>query len=300
LALSVTQSLNWSVRMASDLESQMISVERIDSYIQLEDEAPHHNEGDARVSNEWPKLSGVLEFQDVCMRYRSNLPLVLKYVSLKIKGGEKVGVCGRTGAGKSTLLSALLRLVEIESGSITLDGINIAFLGLNRLRSVVAVIPQDPVLFSGTIRSNLDPFCKFTDEMIWDAIHRTQLGKFVSSLEEIVAENGQNYSVGQRQLLTIARAFLSKARIIVMDEATASVDVETDIAIQKMIRDEFFAATSITIAHRLNTIMDSDRVLVLDAGQVAEFDTPSNLLEQPHSIFAGLVGDWEEGNEGLN
>lgn len=300
LALSVTQSLNWSVRMASDLESQMISVERIDSYIQLEDEAPHHNEGDARVPNEWPKLSGVLEFQDVCMRYRSNLPLVLKYVSLKIKGGEKVGVCGRTGAGKSTLLSALLRLVEIESGSITLDGINIAFLGLNRLRSVVAVIPQDPVLFSGTIRSNLDPFCKFTDEMIWDAIHRTQLGKFVSSLEEIVAENGQNYSVGQRQLLTIARAFLSKARIIVMDEATASVDVETDIAIQKMIRDEFFAATSITIAHRLNTIMDSDRVLVLDAGQVAEFDTPSNLLEQPHSIFAGLVGDWEEGNEGLN
>merc|ERR1711871_220590 len=278
----------------------MGSVERIDNYIQLENEASHHNEGDHRVPADWPRLSGALEFQNVCMRYRQNLPLVLRNVSLKINGGEKVGVCGRTGAGKSTLLSALLRLVEIESGSILIDGINIAFLGLNRLRSVVAVIPQDPVLFSGTIRSNLDPFGKFTDESIWDAINRTQLGKFVNSLEDIVAENGQNYSVGQRQLLTIARAFLSKARIIVMDEATASVDVETDIAIQKMIREEFFAATSITIAHRLNTIMDSDKVLMLDAGKVAEFDTPANLLAQPQSLFSGLVGDWEEGNEGLN
>ena len=244
----------------------------------------------------WPRITGNLHFRDVFMRYRDGLPLVLRGVTLNIKGGEKVGVCGRTGAGKSTLVTAILRLVELDSGSIMIDGIETNRLGLKKLRSAIAVIPQDPVLFSGSIRTNLDPFLKYTDESIWDSIYRTRLRSCINSLDDPVEENGQNFSVGQRQLLTIARAFLSKARIIIMDEATASVDVETDSAIQKMIREEFLNATCLTVAHRLNTIMDSDKVLVMDNGIASEYDTPSNLLARTDSLFSGLVQDWEDSN----
>jgi ABC-type multidrug transport system fused ATPase/permease subunit len=304
-ALSVTQSLNWSVRMASDLESQMVSVERVGQYTSMIQEADHHTSNDPsppsnkgasnRSVKSWPK-SGEIVMNDVCLRYRDGLPLVLAGVTLHIKSREKVGIVGRTGAGKSSLVTALLRMVEMESGSIIIDGVDISAIGLNTLRSKIAVIPQDPVLFSGTIRSNLDPFLLYTDTQIWDNLRRTMLAASISSLDDLVLENGANFSVGQRQLLCIARALLSKATIIIMDEATAAVDVETDAAIQKTIREEFANATCLTVAHRLNTIMDSDKVLVMDMGKVAEYDTPSNLLDISDSMFSALVNDWEKSN----
>ena len=183
--------------------------------------------------------------------------------------------------------------MELESGTITIDGRPTADMGLNTLRSVMAVIPQDPVLFSGTIRSNLDPFSKYTDIEVWESVRRTMLSECVKSLDDAVAENGSNFSVGQRQLLCIARALLSKAKIIIMDEATAAVDVETDAAIQKTIREEFAHATCFTVAHRLNTILDSDKVLVMDAGRAAEYAHPQQLLSDQNSMFYALVNNWE-------
>jgi len=259
----------------------------------MDHELPHNCPHDVELlEQEWPQKSDII-FRNVHMRYRPTLPLVLNGINLSIEGGEKIGIVGRTGAGKSTLITALLRLVELDSGTVYINGVDISKIGLNALRSVISVIPQDPVLFSGTIRTNLDPFGKHTDERIWDAIKRTRLGSTVSSLNDTVEENGSNFSVGQRQLLCIARAFLSQSKIIMMDEATASVDVETDSFIQSMIRKEFVHATCLTVAHRLNTIMDSDRVLVMEQGQVAEFDTPQNLLSHQESMFKKLVDDYE-------
>ncbi|KAJ1439399.1 pdr transporter [Ochromonadaceae sp. CCMP2298] len=302
-AMSVTQSLNWTVRMASDMESQMVSVERVKTYATMPQEAPHFLPGDPTTANAaaifnaqgggtWPSL-GAIEMRGVAMRYREGLPLVLRGLSLAVAGREKVGIVGRTGAGKSSLLTALLRLVELESGEILIDGVNISTIGLNTLRSVMAVIPQDPVLFSGTVRSNLDPFGRFSDEEVWDGLRRTLLAGAIGSLEDTVTENGSNFSVGQRQLLCIARALLSQAKIIIMDEATAAVDVETDAVIQQAIRTEFAHATCLTVAHRLNTIMDSDKVLVMDQGIAAEYDSPANLLADKNSMFYSLVQNWE-------
>lgn len=294
LALSVTQSLNWTVRTASDLESQMVSVERVEEYSSMAQEAPHYTPLDPPTY--WP-TKGVLEIKNVSMRYRPGLPLVLNNISLNIEAREKIGVVGRTGAGKSSLLTVLLRLVELESGSVWLDGVDLASIGLHALRSRVAVIAQDPMLFSGTIRSNLDPFKAYSDMALWESLRRTTLAKNVTSLDDTVAENGSNFSVGQRQLLCIARALLSRASVIIMDEATAAVDVETDAAIQRSIREEFAAATCITVAHRINTIMDCDKILVMDAGRVAEYDTPANLLSLSRatpSMFASLVANWDK------
>jgi ATP-binding cassette subfamily C (CFTR/MRP) protein 1 len=223
------------------------------------------------------------------------LDLVLRDVTCKIEPGEKVGIVGRTGAGKSSLTLGLFRLVEAAGGCIIIDGQNISKLGLHDVRGRLTIIPQDPVLFSGTLRFNLDPFERYSDDEIWKVLELAHLKTFVggltAGLDHEINEGGENLSVGQRQLVCLARALLRKTRILILDEATAAVDLETDDLIQQTIRSEFKECTVLTIAHRLNTIMDSTRVLVLDKGEIREFDTPSTLLHNKKSIFYGMAKD---------
>jgi len=231
--------------------------------------------------------------KNVRLRYRPGLPEVLKGVSLEIKPKEKIGVVGRTGAGKSSLMLALFRIVEPSDGQIEIDGQNILRMGLHDLREQLSIIPQDATLFTGTIRSNLDPFDKYPEDQLWGAIDavgmRNQIEKMEKKLEAPVSEYGENLSGGTRQLLCLARALLKRSRILVMDEATANVDFETDELIQTTIRREFVDVTVITIAHRINTIMDYDRVIVLDQGQVVEFDSPQKLCQDSGSAFFSLA-----------
>jgi len=212
-----------------------------------------------------------------------------------VRDKEKVGVVGRTGSGKSSVMQALFRMVEPSGGSIIIDGIDVGKIGLSDLRKGLAIIPQDPVLFTGTFRSNLDPFSEYTDADLWDAIARSGLKSKVSEsekgLEGPVDDGGENLSVGQRQLVCLARAMVKRPKILIMDEATANVDYETDTLIQKSLREDFKDATVLTIAHRLNTIIDYDRVLVLDAGLVAEFDSPAVLLANNESRFSSMVAE---------
>ncbi|KAM8837861.1 ATP-binding cassette sub-family C member 3 isoform 2-T2 [Spinachia spinachia] len=291
-ALQVTMSLNWMVRMTSDLENNIVAVERVKEYSETKTEAPWEVE-DKKPPHDWP-TEGTVEFQDYSVRYREGLDLVLKNLTLSVKGGEKIGIVGRTGAGKSSMTLCLFRLLEAAAGEIVIDGLKISELGLHDLRSRLTIIPQEPVLFSGTLKMNLDPFEKYSDEELWGALQQSHLHKFVSNqpakLELECSEGGENLSVGQRQLVCLARALLRKTRILILDEATAAVDLETDDLIQSTIRTQFEDCTVFTIAHRLNTIMDYTRVLVLDKGQIAEFDTPANLISQ-RGIFYGMTKD---------
>ncbi|RQM29978.1 hypothetical protein B5M09_010142 [Aphanomyces astaci] len=230
-----------------------------------------------------------ITFTNYSMRYREHLELVLNNVNFTVKGGEKVGIVGRTGSGKSSLMAALFRMVPSATGTITLDGVDIASISVRTLRSRLTIIPQDPVLFSGSLRFNLDPSHTCSDEELWTALKCVHLDAFVGSLEFAVSEKGSNVSVGQRQLLCIARALLRKSKVVVLDEATANIDLETDRLIQHMIQDGFHGVTRLIIAHRLETILDSDRILVLDAGHVVEFDAPPTLLANPDSAFAHLA-----------
>lgn len=287
---SVTQSLNWMVRQSCEIETNIVCVERIKEYIDLPREA-HYKLPENTPSDSWPE-KGVISFNDYSTRYRPELDLVLKNISLDIKSTEKVGIVGRTGAGKSSLTLALFRLIEASSGNITIDGIDISTLGLLDLRSRITIIPQDPVLFNGTIRSNLTTELK-SDADLWLSLERAGLKSFVSALpgqlDAAVLPNGENLSVGQRQLICLARALLRKTKVLVLDEATASVDYESDALIQRTIRTEFAHCTVLCIAHRLATVMDYDRILVLDKGEVAEFDSPTTLLRQKDTIFFKLA-----------
>ncbi|KAJ7984781.1 hypothetical protein DPEC_G00358340 [Dallia pectoralis] len=291
-ALLVTMSLNWMVRMTSDLESNIVAVERVKEYSETKTEAPWEVE-EKKPSPDWPS-HGNVEFSDYSVRYRDGLELVLKNLSLSVKGGEKIGIVGRTGAGKSSMTLSLFRLLEAAGGEITIDGIKISEIGLHDLRSKLTIIPQEPVLFSGSLRMNLDPFGKYSDGEVWTALELAHLNKFVTNqpakLELECSEGGENLSVGQRQLVCLARALLRKTRILILDEATAAIDLETDDLIQSTIRTQFEDCTVFTIAHRLNTIMDYTRVLVLDKGKIAEFDTPTNLLSKK-GIFYGMAKD---------
>uniref|UniRef100_A0A8C2BI98 ATP-binding cassette, sub-family C (CFTR/MRP), member 3 n=1 Tax=Cyprinus carpio TaxID=7962 RepID=A0A8C2BI98_CYPCA len=291
-ALQVTMSLNWMVRMTSDLESNIVAVERVKEYSETTTEAPWIVK-DKQPPPDWPP-KGNVEFIDYSVRYREGLDLVLRNISLEVKGGEKIGIVGRTGAGKSSMTLCLFRLLEAADGEIVIDEVKISEIGLHDLRSKLTIIPQEPVLFSGTLRMNLDPFEKYSDEEVWKVLELSHLKKFVSNqaskLELECSEGGENLSVGQRQLVCLARALLRKTRILVLDEATAAVDLETDNLIQSTIRTQFEDCTVFTIAHRLNTIMDYTRVLVLDKGKIAEFDTPANLLAQK-GIFYGMAKD---------
>ncbi|KAJ3186105.1 hypothetical protein HK101_009741 [Irineochytrium annulatum] len=291
-ALQVTQLLSLCIRQYTEAEVQLVSIERLHFYAsEVGVEALPVVEG-SRPPKVWPS-EGRVAFEGVSMRYQEDLPLVLNEVSFSVAPCEKIGVVGRTGSGKSSLMLALFRMVEPSNGRVVIDGVDLSKIGLKDLRSRLAIIPQDPILFSGTIRSNLDPFSEHQELQLWEALSKAGMKKAVTDMEggldAEVSPGGENLSVGQRQLLCMARAILKDPRIIVLDECTANVDMETDALIQRMIREELKNTTTFTIAHRLNTIIDSDRVLVLDQGKVIDFDTPANLLAKEGSIFASMI-----------
>ncbi|RDX46560.1 multidrug resistance-associated ABC transporter [Lentinus brumalis] len=297
-ALSITQQFTTLVTTYAHNEQNFNAVERILHYTELPSEGAATTPNDPPPS--WPE-SGAIEFKDVEMAYRPGLPPVLKGVSFQVKPGEKVGIVGRTGAGKSSLLQALFRIVNVQKGAIEIDGRNIADIGLDVLRGRLALVPQDSVLFQGTLRDNIDPQRTRTDAEIIDALRRAGLlpkdgpvdptveAKF--SLDSSVGDEGSNYSAGEKQLLALCRALVRNSRIIVLDEATSNVDVETDSKVQRTIQTEFASSTLLCIAHRLNTIVYYDRILVMDAGKVAEFDTPLNLFDKEDSIFRSLCNE---------
>ncbi|KAM4683703.1 multidrug resistance-associated protein 1-like [Amazona ochrocephala] len=280
-ALNIIQSLNFWVRKACEIETNAVSIERICEYAKMDKEGPWITSKRPPVG--WPDR-GIIEFVNYKARYRKDLGLALKDVSFQTQSKQKVGIVGRTGAGKSTLTNCLFRVLEGSEGKIVIDGIDISTIGLHDLRGNLNIIPQDPIMFSGTLQSNLDPLGKHSDLELWEVLELCHLKDFVQSLPKKllheISEGGENLSVGQRQLVCLARALLRKTKILVLDEATASVDMETDNLVQSTIKREFHNCTILTIAHRLHTVMDSERVLVLDAGRILEYDTPHNLLQQ--------------------
>ncbi|XP_005586153.3 ATP-binding cassette sub-family C member 4 isoform X1 [Macaca fascicularis] len=288
-ALTLMGMFQWCVRQSAEVENMMISVERVIEYTDLEKEAPW--ECQKRPPPTWPH-EGVIIFDNVNFMYSLDGPLVLKHLTALIKSREKVGIVGRTGAGKSSLISALFRLSEPE-GKIWIDKILTTEIGLHDLRKKMSIIPQEPVLFTGTMRKNLDPFNEHTDEELWNALQEVQLKETIEDLpgkmDTELAESGSNFSVGQRQLVCLARAILRKNQILIIDEATANVDPRTDELIQKKIREKFAHCTVLTIAHRLNTIIDSDRIMVLDSGRLKEYDEPYVLLQNKESLFYKMV-----------
>ncbi|CAJ1086991.1 LOW QUALITY PROTEIN: multidrug resistance-associated protein 4-like [Xyrichtys novacula] len=288
-AVTLVGNFQWTMRQSAETENMMTSVERVVEYTELESEAPWETQ--KRPPPDWPS-KGLITFDKVNFSYSSDGPTVLKDISATFQPTEKVGIVGRTGAGKSSLVSALFRLSEPQ-GKIYIDGILTSEIGLHDLRQTMSIIPQDPVLFTDTVRKNLDPFDQQTDDDLWRALEEVQLKSMVEELptrlETVLAESGSNFSVGQRQLVCLARAILRKNRILIIDEATANVDPRTDELIQKTIREKFRDCTVLTIAHRLNTIIDNDRILVLDNGTIQELDSPFKLLQNKEGALYKLV-----------
>ena len=292
-AFELQDQLLWTIRFFAELEQSMNAVERVFEYTDIETEAPHFIE-DKQPPAVWP-TQGVIEVENLELKYAPELPSVLHGINFKTRPHEKIGIIGRTGSGKTTITLALFRFLEANAGTISIDGLDISQLGLHDLRSRLTIVPQEPTLFQGTLRSNLSDTA--SDEELHDVLRRVHLTSddttttnknVFNDLDYTVSEHGSNFSAGQRQLLCLARALLRRTKVIVMDEATASVDVQTDAIIQGTIRSEFIDSTVLTIAHRLATIIDYDRILVLDAGKVIEFDTPWNLL-QSNGVFADLL-----------
>ncbi|XP_074155461.1 LOW QUALITY PROTEIN: ATP-binding cassette sub-family C member 4 [Sminthopsis crassicaudata] len=288
-AITLMGMFQWGVRQSAEVENMMISVERVIEYTDLEKEAPWESKKPPPPN--WPQ-EGVIVFDNVNFTYSLDGPVILKHLTALIKSREKVGIVGRTGAGKSSLIAALFRLSEPE-GKIWIDKVMTTEIGLHDLRKKMSIIPQEPVLFTGTMRKNLDPFNEYTDEELWNALREVQLKEAIEDLpgkmDTELAEAGSNFSVGQRQLVCLARAILRKNRILIIDEATANVDPRTDELIQKTIREKFDQCTVLTIAHRLNTIIDSDKIMVLDAGRLKEYDEPYVLLQNKESLFYKMV-----------
>lgn len=293
LNMNVLQA--WVIWNLCNVENKMISVERILDFSQLPSEASPVIE-DCRPEADWPS-EGFIQFENLHVRYSPALPMVLKGITCTIPAKKKIGVVGRTGSGKSTLIQALFRVVEPSEGRILIDGVDICNIGLEDLRSKLSIIPQDPTLFHGTVRANLDPLGERSDQEIWEVLNKCQgLATVIKQdqrlLDAPVAEDGENWSVGQRQLVCLARVLLQRRRVLVLDEATASVDTATDNLIQKTIREETSECTVITIAHRIPTVMDNDLVLVLDQGKIIEYDTPAALLSDSGTAFSKLVKEY--------
>lgn len=303
-ALQTTQSLNWIVRQTVEVETNIVSAERAIEYGKLKSEAPA--ETSIKAPAAWP-TSGAVEFKDYSTRYREGLPLILNKINIQIKSHEKIGIVGRTGAGKSSLTLALFRVIEAAEGHIAIDGIDTSKLGLHDLRSKLAIIPQDAQAFEGTLRDNLDPAGDYDDTEMYSALKRVQLiasetvspnaagdaetidNNMFTNLDSAVGEAGGNMSAGQKQLMTLARGLLRRSAVVIMDEATSSIDFATDKMIQEILKTEFDNSTVLCIAHRLSTVIHYDRILVLDYGRVKEFDTPKKLLQNPESLFTKLA-----------
>lgn len=307
-AIAFSENVLWIVRLYAILEMNMNSVERIQEYMEAEKEAPAILP-DSRPPIDWP-TKGVIEVENLSLRYAPELPRVIKNVTFKVDAFNKIGIVGRTGAGKSTIITAFFRFIEADTGSVKIDGLDISKIGLKDLRENIAIIPQDPTLFVGTIRSNLDPFGLYTDKDIFEALRRVHLIKENESsqnsiddssveenvnqfknLENPVTEGGANLSQGQRQLICLARSLLKSPKLLMLDEATASIDYDSDAQIQKTIREEFSETTILTIAHRLRSIVDYDKILVMDAGKAVEYDHPHILLSNPDSIFFSMCAN---------
>ncbi|KAL7135023.1 hypothetical protein ABFS83_11G065400 [Erythranthe nasuta] len=289
LSLNVLQA--WVIWNLCNVENKMISVERILQFSGIQSEAPLLVE-DSRPEKEWP-LNGRIEVENLHIQYNPALPTVLRGITCTFPSKKKIGIVGRTGSGKSTLIQALFRVVEPSQGRILIDGVDISKIGLQDLRSRLSIIPQDPILFQGTLRTNLDPLQEHSDHEIWEVLRKCHLAENVKQDERLldapVAEDGENWSVGQRQLVCLARVLLQRRRILVLDEATASVDTATDNLIQKTIREETNGCTVLTVAHRIPTVVDNDLVLVLGEGKVVEYESPAELLGDVNSAFSRLV-----------
>lgn len=295
-SFSLTASLKFCIRSSAQLEAQMNSVERVKHYSEGVAQEVDTIGEPAKLVPGWP-LYGKVEGQGVEMRYRDG-PLVLKGLNFTVEQGEKIGVAGRTGSGKSSLMNALFRMEKLNGGCILIDGVDTRQVPLQILRSRLGIIPQDPIMFSASVRFNLDPFSIHSDNELWGILDSVDMKNYVSSLpnglNEEVAEGGDNFSAGQRQLICIGRALLRKPKILVMDEATASIDNETDNLIQRVVRDIFKSSTVLTIAHRLNTIVDSDCIMVLEDGKLGEMGSPEDLLSRRDGLFKSL---WDRHQE---
>lgn len=291
--MSLLGMLQWGIRQSTEVANNMMATERIIEYVQIPPEQKELAK-ETTVAVDWPE-KGCVKLDHVYLKYSVDDDPVLRDLSIVIQPGEKVGIVGRTGAGKSSLIATLFRMAIVE-GHVVIDDVDTSDVTLTKLRSSISIIPQDPVLFSGTLRYNLDPFNEYNDEKLWQALEEVELKDVLSvelGLNSRVLERGSNFSVGQRQLVCLARAILRANKILMMDEATANVDPQTDKLIQTTIREKFKSCTVLTVAHRLNTVIDSDRVLVMDSGSVVEFDHPYKLLEKPGGVFRGMINQLE-------
>ena len=297
MLLQLIGTFQWCVRQSAEVVNQMVSVERVSAFSHIPSEADLVKDEDKKDPT-WPS-KGAIEVSDLVIRYRASLPPSLSGVSFEIKSGQRVGIVGRTGCGKSTLVQALFRILEAEEGTVKIDGIDISSLGLHKVRTEMSVIPQYPVLFSGcTIRDNLDPFGKYDESTIRQALEDVQMWEAVKELPEglnsLVAEGGSNFSVGQRQLICLARAILRKNKILVLDEPTANVDSKTDHLLQKAVAESFSGSTIIAVAHRLDTIIGYDLIIVLGSGKLLEIGSPRELLSINGGHFSSMVDDTGE------
>lgn len=289
----------WCIRQSAEVVNHMVSIERVLAFGKLEPEAPWvQPDDDSILETGWPQ-AGAIEYSNLLVRYRPRLPPALRNIGFAVPAGSRVGVVGRTGSGKSTVVQSLFRLLEAEEGSICIDGRDISKLGLHTVRTRVSVIPQVPTLFSGcTVRENLDLFHLHSDEEVAKVLKACRLWDVIQELpsgwDSPVSEGGSNFSVGQRQLLCLARALLAKNKILVLDEATASVDRRTDEMLQQALSEAFSDGTILAVAHRLDTVISYDFILVLGHGQVLEFGSPAELLRKEGGSFASMVADTGE------